>query len=377
MKSVLLVCSIFPPQIGGPSTYAENLVNFLLSKNIKTGVITYTKDSFEIKAKNKDFSLSTISRNIPLILRELVYLIKLLAMASQYEVLYAQSTIPVGFLAFVVSRIFRKKFILRVTGDHAFERASDKTNFVDSLEDFQNKKYNWWIEQLKKLDHFVAKKADQIITPSRYLQNILVGWGLALKKINLVYNAFIEIRSEGKIELSGEVILSVGRLIPLKGFDCLIKIMPDLLKINPSFKLVIVGEGGERKHLEKLIRENNLQSQIILTGALTKQELVAYYTASDIFVLNSSHDTFPNVILEAMAYSLPVIASNVGGVPEMVEDGVSGLLFSSGNKGEIKKAILRVHKDSILRERLIYGAKEKLKDFDYDKIMERTLEVLS
>ncbi|MBY0458364.1 MAG: glycosyltransferase, partial [Gemmataceae bacterium] len=122
----------------------------------------------------------------------------------------------------------------------------------------------------------------------------------------------------------GFVIGAVGRLSEEKGFDVLIRSTSDLIRRGLNVSLVIVGEGEARESLERLIRELELGGRVRLAG--WQADVKGYFEAMDVFALSSRREGLPNVVLEAMALSVPVVSTRVNGVPRLVQDGRNGFL---------------------------------------------------
>ena len=196
-----------------------------------------------------------------------------------------------------------------------------------------------------------------------YVKKIVLAWGVSEEKIEVIYNAvensslpnMTKEEAKAKIGIKGDIILSVGRPVPWKGFDDLRIIIPDLLKENPNFRLVIAGEEKKVPH----------------------DQMPYYFRAADVFVLNSGYEGLSHVILEAMSFSVPVIASREGGNPELIEDNFNGLLVEYKNREQIKQAILKLWRNKELQEKFIRNSREKLKDFNWEKLVEKTLRVLT
>lgn len=133
---------------------------------------------------------------------------------------------------------------------------------------------------------------------------------------------------------SGRVILTVGRWDrheQYKGADTLIVAMPEVLKTSPDASLVLVGDGDDRPRLEQLAREHGVSERVHFLHSLTLEQLFACYANCDVFALPSSGEGFGLVFLEAMAYGKPVIGGAHGGIPDIIEEGVSGHLVPHGN----------------------------------------------
>jgi glycosyltransferase involved in cell wall biosynthesis len=142
---------------------------------------------------------------------------------------------------------------------------------------------------------------------------------------------------------------AVGRLSAEKGFDLLIRSVHDLVRQNEDVHLVIVGEGDARASLEGLVAELGLQDRVALPGWQT--DVRCYFEAMDAFALSSLREGLPNVVLEAMALEVPVLATRVNGVPRLVQDGHNGQLVEPGNGSALTAGLLSLIRDAGLRDR--------------------------
>jgi phosphatidylinositol alpha-1,6-mannosyltransferase len=160
---------------------------------------------------------------------------------------------------------------------------------------------------------------------------------------------------------SAEVVLFVGRFAPLKNVSLLIEAFALLRGDRPRARLVLVGEGALEGRLRSEARRLGIESAVLFAGARPPHELPSYYAAADVFALPSSFDNSPNVLLEAMACELPVVATRVGGVPRYVQDGQNGLLVEPGQPAALAAALARVLDDPALRARLVAGGLEQVR----------------
>ncbi len=356
---IVFATGIFPPDIGGPATYVARLAAEFQRQGFDVGVITYS----DAKDREYDFPVTRISRKWPAGIRHFIYFLKLLKLAKSCDIIYAQNVTSAGLPAMLAAKLMRKRFILKIVGDAAWE---------------QNRGY------LRPVQGAVARVAAKIIVPSRYLKKRVMGWRIPGEKIEVIYNApepifLLDIpKSEAKekLGLSGNIILSVGRFAPWKGFAELINVMPDLLKENPAFYLVIVGDGGERKSLSAKIKNLKLENRVKLTGSVPHSQMPLYFKAADVFVLNSGYEGLSHVILEAMQHGVPVIASAEGGNPELIENSANGFLVEYKNQEQLKGAILKLWQDRNLQEKFIQNSKEKLKNFSWENLVEKTSQIL-
>lgn len=161
------------------------------------------------------------------------------------------------------------------------------------------------------------------------------------------------------------MILTVCRLEPRKDIFTLIEAAKAVNAINKDVKFVIVGDGISRAHIENSIRQNRLDPFVKLCGYVEDSELPYYYQAADIFVLTSRQEWFGIVFLEAMAAGLPIIATNVDAVPEIVNG--CGLFFNKGNYKELAQKILYLVREAKLRRGLSLQARNRVINFDWDK----------
>lgn len=370
---ILIATGIYPPDIGGPATYSKLLVEELLKRDIGVDVLSFG----EVRKLSK-------------IIRHIVYIFKLLMRAGEADVIYAQDPVSVGFPSAIVAKILRKKFILKIVGDYAweqFQRSVDSSQLsVASIEDFQNEKYNFITELRRKIERWTAKEADKIIVPSEYLKKIVMMWsaqgGLASgwdQKINIVYNSFDIPKSSGEIkkDLDGTILISAGRLVSWKGFDVLIEIMPEILKEISDAKLYIIGSGLEEEKLKSKIKNLNLEKHIFLVGQISREELFSYLRTGDVFVLNTDYEGFSHQILEAMAVGIPIITTNVGGNPEIITDRESGFLVEFNNKEQLKRSIIDLCGNKELKNKIISNAKETVEQFNKERMISETIKILS
>jgi glycosyltransferase involved in cell wall biosynthesis len=154
------------------------------------------------------------------------------------------------------------------------------------------------------------------------------------------------------------VLLSVGRLSQEKGHADLIRALPkirNLVGASP-LRLVIVGEGPERCRIEELCRRLGLTDSVTLAGF--QDDINPYYSIADVFVLHSHSEGSPNVLLEAMAAGVPVVAASVGGVPETVVSGRDALLVKPRDPSALASAVTQLLGDQALCERLVSSARE-------------------
>lgn len=219
-----------------------------------------------------------------------------------------------------------------------------------------------------KLDKLILRYADRVVAVSNSMKDLLKEAGVKEDKIKIIYNAIDQadarptanaesIRDCYGIKNTHKVIGVVGRLSQEKGQIVFLKAFRKAVNILPEVKALIVGDGPDRKILEKYCRDNGLEDKVIFTGY---QENVAnLYQIFDIMVLPSFTEGLPNAVLEAMLFGVPVIATSVGGVPEIINDS-NGILVPPNNYDAIADRMIEFLKNDELRESIGLKGRESL-----------------
>lgn len=207
------------------------------------------------------------------------------------------------------------------------------------------KSYAWTIWQVVG---FFVKRANFITTPSQFGAKLLSS-RFKINQVKAVSNG-IDLtlfkrqvaggEAKSLLNLPGKkVLLYVGRLCTEKNLEVLIKATQIISTKNQNVLLILTGDGPLKKSLQKLSRKLNIASFIDFTGYVDDARLKLYYQAADIFVMPSTAELQGISVLEAMAYSLPVVAANAKALPELVENGVNGYLFNPQNFKDLAKKI--------------------------------------
>ncbi len=179
---------------------------------------------------------------------------------------------------------------------------------------------------------------------------------------NGIEDLFLNIRRNERQSARQEIrLLTIGSLIPRKGMDHVIKALARAAN-SEQLHLSIVGTGPEASSLQQLVADLTLQDKVVFTGQLKPSDIPAVLADADIFVLASHSEGRPNVILEAMASGLPVVASDIEGTNELVRHNENGLLFPDGDIEELARHLETLSKDAELRIRLGKNARNFMKD---------------
>ena len=136
---------------------------------------------------------------------------------------------------------------------------------------------------------------------------------------------------------------------------------------------IIAGKGPEEQKIKAILKDLNLGNKVHLIGF--REDVVQVMQSLDVFLITSATEGLGTIILDAFAAGVPVVATRAGGIPEMVEDGMTGLLANTGDVNELKKAVLRILNDPSLKMKLVENAKARVQDFSYQATAQRTLEI--
>jgi glycosyltransferase involved in cell wall biosynthesis len=317
--------------------------------------------------------------------RWLLTMLTVIRLGRRADVLFVNGLALEAVLANIV---LRKPLVQKIVGDVAWERASNWGWVHDSFEDFQKQSYGLKIQALKAMRAWCSRQADQVIVPSHYLAGWVQAWGVRSDKIAVIYNAItLSSPSTGEGQGGGERqalttvslplstpinVVTVGRLVPWKQVDRIIQAIAHLDGVG----LVIIGDGAERGALENLARSMGLTDRVYFAGQRGHAETLALMAACDLFVLNSTYEGFPHVVLEAMALGLPVVATAVGGTPELVQDGVNGRLISPDARAVLAEILLKLTASPQERQRLATAARKTVDCFRHSRMVVDTAALL-
>jgi len=169
----------------------------------------------------------------------------------------------------------------------------------------------------------------------------------------------------GRCQSSSIRLLSVGRLSEEKGQAMLLESVAALAGCGMNLRLHLVGDGPDRHWLEHYAEKLGINSQVVFEGWLGQSELMALYSKTDVFVLSSLAEGIPMVLLEAMALEKPCVAPCIAGIPELIADGINGLLFSVGDADQLSDKICTLVGSALLREDMGKRARETVvRDYD-------------
>jgi glycosyltransferase involved in cell wall biosynthesis len=227
------------------------------------------------------------------------------------------------------------------------------------------------------LTNIEYKYADKVVAVSKYsAEEARSYYHLARDKVISIYNGVnlpdLNVRSVE--DQCARHILFVGRLIWRKGARYLIDAIPQVLIEFKDTQIKIVGSGEQKPFLEERARQLGIDKSVQFLGNVSAEDLASLYSEADIYVQPSLYEPLAITVLEAMSNGKPIVASRVGGIPELVTSGVEGLLVEPENAFQLGEAITNLFSDSTLRRKYGRNARRKVETgFTWTKIAQQTL----
>lgn len=233
----------------------------------------------------------------------------------------------------------------------------------------------WHCRGIKNISYWLVGKffnymTDLVIVNSRFEMNRLVKNGLSRDHVNVIYNCInVDFPHELKKNRNNHpVVASVSRLASQKGIEYFLEAAKTVLQKMPDVHFLIVGDGPLKNRLQQKAVGLGIDDAVEFAGF--KKDMREVYPAIDILVFPSLWEPFGNVAVEAAAYSVPVIASNVGGIPEAVADGKTGILVPPGKTDKLAEAILYLLRNPDFSHRMGQAGRERvMRNFTSDHLI--------
>ncbi|HEY4507148.1 MAG TPA: glycosyltransferase family 4 protein [Candidatus Paceibacterota bacterium] len=374
-------------ELGGAQRFISQLLPNLSKNNFELTVATGRDGKEELQsllpANTKYINTKNLRRN-PNLLSDILSLFEIKKIIKQLspDVLFLNSS-KAGFIGSLSARLLKPKqrqpkVIYRIGG----------WTFNDPWPLWKKILYRW-------LEKISAKWKDYIIVNNKHDYDQAIKFGIKpRKKVELIYNGidpykldFLE-KDEAKIRLyeklppsekhgsflhKGLLIGTIANFYPAKGLEYLIDAFSSIQ--SPTANLIIIGDGQGRQDLESRIKNLGLENKVFLAGHILNGH--KYLKAFDIFVLPSVKEGFPWSLLEAMSAKLAVVATSVGAIPEIIEDGKNGFLAQPANAQSLAKAIKELYSNEDMRREFgIQAHQTIIHKFSLNKMVEQTKEIL-
>jgi len=397
---ILIATGIFPPDIGGPATMLAHLARSLDEHGFEIRILTYSGENTRfINGQIKDaIKVFRVKKN-----NKLKYFFQLLKLSKWADLIYATDTYSAGYFVDLIKKLTGKKYILRFTGDSAWEISRANGWIKDYIMDFQIKKYNHKIECLKKRRNKILFNAERIVVDCKFNKRLAVSAVYSdersdegsheiqeyKNKIFVIYNAvdfdnldpYHSVETANKIKQrfspnNEKILLTSCRLTLWKGVDKIIEILSELIKNIGPMNFLILGNGPELENLKNLTKKLSLENNVHFLGKIQHGEIHAYFQATDCFVLNSQYEGASHALLDAMQIGVPIVTTKVGGNPELIENNKDGILIEYGHKQEMLEAFVKILQDKNLAENFSNNASKKAKKFTWKNVVRETKKIL-
>jgi glycosyltransferase involved in cell wall biosynthesis len=350
---ILLVSGIWPPDVGGPASHGPEFGRFLVDRGHRVRAVTSAGSA---GPEDPGFPVVASRNDRPRLVRQPAAALTLIAAARQPDVIYATGMYGRSALAASLRRV---PLVFKLVSDPAYERARRLGLFSGTLEEFQRSNGHPAVPLLKRLRDLTLARASRIVIPSRYLADIAHAWGIPAERIRIIPNPAPHIEASPtrdqlreRLGVRSPTFVFAGRLTAQKNLPLAIS----ALRHVPRGSLVVIGTGSASAELQRAIIEAGVGDRVTVKGGLPRREAVAWMRAADATVLSSDWENFPHAAVEALTVGTPVIATAVGGLPEIVSTGVNGILVPPRDPLALGDAMCSVARDSELLARLREGA---------------------
>ncbi|HQT82872.1 MAG: hypothetical protein B7W98_01810 [Parcubacteria group bacterium 20-58-5] len=298
---LVIATPLYPPEIGGPATYAKLLEEGLPGKGIDVELVKFSE-----------------VRHLPKLIRHYAYYRRVRRAARAADAVLALDPVSVGLPALRAARKERTPFFVKIVGDYAWEQGRQRFGITLTLDEFvKTERVPLPARLFRRAQTYVAQSAVKVIVPSEYLKGIVAAWGVDAEKISVIHNGIELPDVLPEVERpDGFLVVSSGRRVPWKGFEALERVV----EREPSWRLHIA-------------------------SGVSRGEALAWVKAADVFVLNSSYEGLAHALIEAMMLGTPVVATAVGGNPELINNGVTGLLVPLGDGDALHAALKKIAED--------------------------------
>jgi glycosyltransferase involved in cell wall biosynthesis len=360
---ILVVSGIWPPDVGGPASHAPEVAEFLLGRGHSVQVVT-TAASAPAK---EPYPVRWISRGLPVGVRHIAGAIEVGRRAAESDVVYSTGMLGRTTLGCLVAR---RPFVAKLTQDPAFERALRRGQFRGAPIQFQTASA---ARALRAARDFEVRRAAHVLCPSEFLAGLVRGWGVPPDRISVLPNPTPPVPElPERVRGQRPLLAFAGRMTAPKALGIALEALAQV----PEVELELAGDGDERAALEARAHRLGLDGRVRFLGSLPRDQVLALFRRADAALLSSAWENFPHTLVEALAVGTPAIATDVGGVREIVTDGENGLLVAPGDPGKLAEAIRRFLADDDLRARLSSGAAPSAERFSPERIYGRLEEIL-
>lgn len=377
--NICVVTPTYPPVLGGTQQFIFNFVNKLTQLGHSVTVITsqvIPTSPLVLDGPNVIRFSSTRKRGLVLLTQNTNCFRQVIAAhkKGKFDLLHQFHVVPLGITCISLRVALHRPLITTLMGWDTFSPEVSTTLFYRFS---------------RPVASLVLNSSDALTSPSQDLTRRAYKDGCQ-RDIDVIPHAVDPaiytspglVKSAGRlrakldIEATDRLVLTVCRLARDKNIETLIHASAKVLQQDRHVKFVIVGDGPEYCHLLNLVHVLDLDERVRFIGRVASTEMPTYYAASDVSVLPSLYESFGLVVLEAMAAGKPVIASNIGAIPEIVDDQMTGFLFPPRDVDRLTDLLFNILGDNDLRNEMGMRGKKKVQEqFSWERVLDRYLAV--
>lgn len=352
---ILLVSANYPPAIGGPASTVPIIAEELIKLGHDVDVLTQGINNY--KDKKRKYNLIRAKEKFPVkrennfqILKLIFSLskeVKKLCKEKKYDIIHCHD-LNISSLSVMLSGVKNKK-IAKFTGDLALEYyCKIKKNTADTLSFNKFEKQNTFLKTfLRKLQSFIGERMDLITAPSNFIKNSLVNASNIKKnKVIIFRNGAKRIKGKKKKRINSKLFCAL-KLEPKKNVGAAIDSLTYLPK---KYKLIIAGNGSEKKKLKNLVKSKKLDKRVKFLGFINHKKVIEELLTSFAFILPSIYEPASVSLYDAMSAQTPIIATKVGGTPEIITNNKTGILVPPFNSKRIAEAVKKLENNNLYKK---------------------------
>ncbi len=351
MKIAILI-NLFPPKwLAGTEVATYNLAEHLAKRGHEIHVITSKDEGLPKECYEKGFYIHRLPNVRVRFVGKLVFwgAIFWSIFDIKPDVVHVQG-IGIGIPALFISKLLRIPYVIYGRGSDVY------------LPD-------WFTKFTSKTIIANASSAIALTNDMKMVMQGIYDRDIAVVSNGIALCEYVNKFSVHKSEGLKKKILFVGRLQPVKGVQYLLQAMKLIHNEIPDAMLILIGDGDERNYLEDLTDRLGVRECVDFVGIVPHERIPEYMYQSDIFILSSLSEGFPVTVLEAMACSLPIVATKVNGLSDIIEDGVNGYLVEAKDIGEMADKIIILLKNPQIRNTMSENNLKKVLAFTWENVV--------